>query len=138
MSMNKSFFGALFLLILVLFLTGCAQQQPEANVEQQQQGQEQAQSQEQATPQEQPVVKAFSMDEIALHNSKEDCWLLISGKVYDVTGWIAKGVHGPAILQGCGKDATTLFETRPMGSGTPHSEKARGFLAEYLIGELES
>jgi cytochrome b involved in lipid metabolism len=132
MSMNKSFFGALFLLILFLFLTGCSQQKAEANV-----GQQQQQSQEQKTPQEQAAAKTFTMEEIAQHSSKEDCWLLISGKVYDVTKNIPVHPGGAAILQGCGKDATTLFETRPMGSGTPHSEKAREYLAKTYIGDLK-
>jgi len=84
--------------------------------------------------------KTYAMEEIAKHKSAEDCWLLISGKVYDVTSFIAGGKHGggDAILVGCGIDATTLYETRPMGSGTPHSDKARGFLVNFYIGELKN
>lgn len=81
----------------------------------------------------------YKMEEIAKHGSAEDCWLLINGKVYDVTGFIAGGKHGggDAILAGCGIDATVLFETRPMGSGTPHSDKAVGYLSSFYIGDLQ-
>jgi hypothetical protein len=56
-----------------------------------------------------------------------------------VTGFIAGGKHGggDAILAGCGINATQLFNTRPMGSGTPHSDKARGFLDSFYIGEFQ-
>lgn len=79
----------------------------------------------------------YSMAKISSHNSKEDCWLLINNKVYDVTSFISSHPGGSAILQGCGKDATELYETRPMGSGTPHSSNARDMLKEYYIGDLE-
>lgn len=81
----------------------------------------------------------FTMDEISKHNSAEDCWLLIDGKVYDVTSFIASGNHGggDAILAGCGIDSTELYNTRPMGSGTPHSEKARSFLPNFYIGDFQ-
>jgi cytochrome b involved in lipid metabolism len=59
--------------------------------------------------------------------------------VYDVTKFIEASKHpgGEAIVEGCGKDATVLFATRPMGSGTPHSEKAYGFLTSFYIGDLK-
>lgn len=82
--------------------------------------------------------KSFTMNEVAVHNTAGDCWLAISGSVYDVTQFIADGKHGggDAIIEGCGNDATELFNTRPMGSGTPHSDKARGFLPNFQIGVL--
>lgn len=82
--------------------------------------------------------KAIAMDEIAQHNKKEDCWFAIDNVVYNVTQYIADEKHPgkDAIVQGCGKDATELFETRPMGSGTEHSSKARSFLPNFKIGVL--
>ena len=84
-----------------------------------------------------PAV-AYSIVDIAKHVTKEDCWFAIEGKVYDVTKVTMSGKHpgGEAILQGCGKDATVLFNTRPMGSGTEHSDKARSSLANFIIGDL--
>lgn len=82
--------------------------------------------------------ESFTLADIAKHETAEDCWLAIEGGVYDVTPFIASGKHpgGEAILQGCGKDATELFNTRPMGSGTPHSDKARDNLINFKIGTL--
>lgn len=89
--------------------------------------------------QNEPEAKpAFTLAQIAEHATSTDCWLAIEGKVYDITKQIAGGTHpgGEANVQGCGKDATELFNTRPMGSGTPHSDKARSFLPNFYIGEL--
>ncbi len=84
---------------------------------------------------EQISVKEYSLADVALHSVKGDCWMVISGKVYDLS---TSNSHpgGAAILEGCGKDATDLFETRPMGSGTPHSDNARKYLENYYVGEL--
>ncbi|MQL10592.1 cytochrome b5 domain-containing protein, partial [Escherichia coli] len=29
--------------------------------------------------------KTFTFDEVAKHNHKKDCWIIVNGKVYDVT-----------------------------------------------------
>lgn len=79
----------------------------------------------------------ISMEEVSGHSSVNDCWIVINGEVYDVTGFITSHPGGNAILEGCGKNATTLFETRPMGSGTSHSTRARGLLANYHVGKLK-
>lgn len=80
----------------------------------------------------------YTLAEVSAHATASDCWLAIDGKVYDVTGFIPGHPGKDAILQGCGKDATTLFQTRPMGSGTPHSERARDRLPDFYIGDLEA
>ena len=79
----------------------------------------------------------FTIAEIAEHNTETDCWLLIDGKVYDATNYIISHPGGTAMLQGCGTDATNLFNTRPMGSKTPHSGNAEKLLKDYYIGNLE-
>jgi L-lactate dehydrogenase (cytochrome) len=113
------------LLIAMLFsLGGCVQQPPT----QPGNGQEPP-----GNGQETPI----SLSELALHSIVSDCWLAIDGKVYGVTAFVSQHPGGSAILQGCGKDATMLFETRPMGSGTPHSENARAIRENYYIGILE-
>ncbi len=82
-------------------------------------------------------TKTFTMAEVAEHDSQDDCWLLIEGKVYDANPFIESQKHpgGAAIIQGCGIDATELFTNRPNGSGT-HSEQARSFLPNFYIGDL--
>lgn len=78
----------------------------------------------------------YSLSDVSQHDSKNDCWIAIRGVVYEVTDFIRSHPGGNAILEGCGTDATTLYETRPMGSQTPHSSSARSMLDEYEIGEL--
>jgi len=93
---------------------------------------------EESTPTEEALeIATYTMEEISLHNSIEDCWLLINGKIYDVTGFDTKHPGGRAVLAGCGIDSTELYETRPMGSGTPHSDKARTGLEKFYIGDLQ-
>jgi cytochrome b involved in lipid metabolism len=79
----------------------------------------------------------YTLEKVSVHDNENDCWLAISGKVYNATSFVAIHPGGQAILQGCGKDATTLFETRPTGSGTPHSANARNMLERYYIGEVK-
>ena len=88
-------------------------------------------------------LSTFPLTEIFKHNSEDDCWLLIDGKVYDVTEFISEHPGGKAILEGCGKEASTLYNQREredgttIGSGTPHSDRAREMLKDYYIGDLE-
>lgn len=79
----------------------------------------------------------IALETIAMHATPEDCWFAIEGKVYDVSPYIASGKHpgDEAILLGCGKDATEIFNKRP-NDGTSHSDKARAFLPEFYIGDL--
>ena len=74
--------------------------------------------------------------EIAAHNTRADCWFSMRGRIYDVTKFIPHHPGGDAILEACGKDATALFETRPMGSGKPHSFFAKLRARIYRIGAL--
>jgi cytochrome b involved in lipid metabolism len=80
----------------------------------------------------------FTLEEISLHDSPKDCWMAIEGKVYDITQYITDRQHpgGGTILNGCGKDATELFNKRPSSDNTPHSEKARSLLPPFYIGDL--
>ncbi len=77
----------------------------------------------------------FSLSKISEHDSEESCWLAIHGKVYDVTEFLSEHPGGAAILEGCGKDATEQYETKP--TGNTHSQNARDMLEEYYIGDLE-
>lgn len=82
-------------------------------------------------------VKTFTAADITPHNSAEDCWLSIDGKVYDVTEYIAAGMHpgGEAILNGCGlEDASALFAGIKDGEG--HPDMAREYLQNFYIGDV--
>ncbi|TGO61964.1 hypothetical protein BCON_0023g00220 [Botryotinia convoluta] len=49
--------------------------------------------------------------EVAEHNSKESCWVIVHGKAYDVTEFLPEHPGGPKIiLKYAGKDATEEYE----------------------------
>ena len=52
----------------------------------------------------------FSIDEVAKHNKKDDCWVIVDGKVLDVTSFLPDHPGGEkAILLYAGRDATEEF-----------------------------
>ncbi len=78
---------------------------------------------------------------VSQHATKQDCWMIISGEVYNVTEYVSNHPGGNDILRGCGKDATELFNTRrdgdkQIGSGTSHSSSARSTLERFKVGVL--
>ncbi len=92
------------------------------------------------TPQASPTgddMKTFTLEEVAKHSTPNDCWMVVDDMVYDVTPYIAQQKHpgGAAILDGCGKDATSIFKLRPQ-DGKPHSEGATNMLSKFMIGQL--
>jgi L-lactate dehydrogenase (cytochrome) len=49
-------------------------------------------------------------DEVQKHNSRESCWVVVGGEVYDVTGFLQDHPGGIApILKVAGTDATRVF-----------------------------
>ena len=70
------------------------------------------------------------MAEIEKHNTARSCWLLIDGKVYDVTDYKDHPGEFDELLQASGKDATDRF------NGIGHSDGAKESMADWLIGEL--
>lgn len=77
-------------------------------------------------------VRYITMEEVAKHNSEEDCWIVVKNKVYDVNEYIKSGVHpggNASITMNAGEDTTEDFEA-------VHSDKAWKQLEPYYIGEL--
>ncbi|KAL9188171.1 hypothetical protein ACHAXT_006549 [Thalassiosira profunda] len=53
----------------------------------------------------------FSMEEVGQHNTEEDCWIAIDGKVYDLTDFAEEHPAGPeSIIELAGQDGTEAFE----------------------------
>lgn len=78
----------------------------------------------------------LSTSEIAKHNRANNCWILVSGKVYNVTGSINSHPGGAnEIVKFCGADATAAFQTKD-GRGNNHSTTAYAMLANYFVGNL--
>ena len=45
------------------------------------------------------MKKEFDLAEVALHNSKEDLWIVIRGHIYDVTEWQHDHPGGYRVLE---------------------------------------
>eukprot|EP00811_Abedinium_folium_P019240 NODE_28182_length_486_cov_4.125348.p3 GENE.NODE_28182_length_486_cov_4.125348~~NODE_28182_length_486_cov_4.125348.p3 ORF type:complete len:92 (-),score=26.38 NODE_28182_length_486_cov_4.125348:114-389(-) len=56
-------------------------------------------------------AQRYTMDEVAKHRTGTDCWVVIRGRVFDVTSFMSihPGGHRPLLLYG-GRDATEEFE----------------------------
>lgn len=93
-------------------------------------------------------VKLYSYEEVAKHNNRNDLWMIIDGKVYDITKFqdevskqTIRKCHLFISLQHPGgeevlidegaKDATGPFED------VGHSEDARDILKKYYIGDVD-
>jgi len=51
------------------------------------------------------------MEEVAKHNTKEDCWVVLYGKAYDLTKFAKVHPGGSKLIfDSAGKDATALFD----------------------------
>ncbi|KAK5943376.1 hypothetical protein PMZ80_004383 [Knufia obscura] len=77
--------------------------------------------------------KQFTRQEVEKHNSKEDCWLVINGNVYDSTSVLSWHPGGSAtLLANAGKlslEVTSSFESI-------HDEYAHKKLSECVIGRV--
>ncbi|XP_009151679.1 cytochrome B5 [Brassica rapa] len=77
--------------------------------------------------------KVFTLEEVSQHTSNQDCWIVIDGKVYDVTKFLDDHPGGDeVILTSTGKDATDDFED------VGHSSTAKAMLDEYYVGDIDS
>mmetsp|Transcript_75996 Transcript_75996/g.171847 ORF Transcript_75996/g.171847 Transcript_75996/m.171847 type:complete len:520 (+) Transcript_75996:82-1641(+) len=53
----------------------------------------------------------LSMEEVAKHSTKEDCWVVLYGKAYDLTKFARVHPGGAKLIHdNAGKDATALFD----------------------------
>ena len=89
-------------------------------------------------------LSSFTKQEVTAHNTKQDCWTIINGGVYNITPYIQRHPGGNEITRACGNDGTVLFAERktqdgqPVGSGTPHSVSAKSQLEEFKIGTVKN
>lgn len=73
----------------------------------------------------------ITLEEVAQHDSFDDCWIVIYDRVYDVTHFLRKHPGGDdVIMDHAGRDATIAFH------GTGHSRHAVEQMRNFLIGVL--
>ncbi|OJD29361.1 cytochrome b5 [Diplodia corticola] len=76
-------------------------------------------------------VPVYSLKEVAAHSKKNDLWIVVHGKIYDVTSYLLDHPGGAeAIEEVAGTDCTAAFED------VGHSEDARELLQPLLVGVL--
>lgn len=77
---------------------------------------------------------AYTLDDVAKHATKDDCWTAIDGVVYDLTKFASSHPGGEDKIIGlCGKDGTDDFNGQH-GS----DDQAQSKLKDYEIGVLNS
>ena len=78
------------------------------------------------------VLKEYTLADIAQHNSQKDIWIVIKGKVYDVTPYVEEHPGGLAILRNAGGDTTEGFH------GPQHPPRVFDIIDDFLIGKLST
>lgn len=74
--------------------------------------------------------REVTREEVARHNTPDDCWIIVAGKVYDISEWAPHHPGGAGIARMyAGKDSTAQF-------GDYHSSEAVAHLVHFLVGDL--
>jgi cytochrome b involved in lipid metabolism len=85
------------------------------------------------TPSVTPPATTITLAQVAQHSTTNDCWMVIQGKVYNVSTYIGRHPGGNTIVSGCGVDATTMFNAK---GGRGHSQSAWNLLPQFFVGAL--
>jgi alkylation response protein AidB-like acyl-CoA dehydrogenase/predicted heme/steroid binding protein len=83
----------------------------------------------------------FTMEQVATHNSDGDAWMVIDGKVYDVSKFMKVHPGGAGILRlYAGKDATQEFFALHKAEvlGSTGGKLVKGTVSGATVGALES
>eukprot|EP00227_Mantoniella_beaufortii_P008841 CAMPEP_0197575742 /NCGR_PEP_ID=MMETSP1326-20131121/1031_1 /TAXON_ID=1155430 /ORGANISM="Genus nov. species nov., Strain RCC2288" /LENGTH=133 /DNA_ID=CAMNT_0043138559 /DNA_START=52 /DNA_END=453 /DNA_ORIENTATION=- len=74
----------------------------------------------------------YSRAQVAKHNKQTDLWVVIKGKVFDLSEYVDEHPGGvKAMMKNAGGDATAGF------FGPQHPSRAHDMLGEYQVGVLE-
>ncbi|EHK21296.1 uncharacterized protein TRIVIDRAFT_59656 [Trichoderma virens Gv29-8] len=77
-------------------------------------------------------VPQYTTDDVAAHKARDDLWISIHGKVYNITEYVRDHPGGADLLiDVAGRDATEAYED------VGHSEDADEILQTHLIGTLK-
>lgn len=72
----------------------------------------------------------YTWDEIQEHNRLEDCWIVVQGKVYDVTAWVPRHPGGKTLVSGAGRESTAFMYSY-------HPRYVMEMLQQYYIGDVD-
>ncbi len=85
------------------------------------------------TPEPTHTGTAFTMSQVASHNSAASCYTVIEGSVYDVTSYISRHPGGQSAIKSiCGVDGSGAFGGQHSGESKPAST-----LAPFKIGIVQ-
>merc|ERR1711868_30535 len=76
-------------------------------------------------------LKTFSLEEVAKHNTREDCWIIVGTDVLDVTKYLDEHPGGDVIFECAGTDATDAFEN------VGHSQSAYDYTKKLVVGKYK-
>lgn len=77
-------------------------------------------------------ASAYTMEEVAKHNTAESCWVAVNGNAYDLTEWIGNHPGGSQAIESmCGTDGTSAFERKHGGEEDPAAA-----LERYRLGPI--
>ncbi|XP_040265859.1 cytochrome b5 [Bufo bufo] len=80
---------------------------------------------------EESPVTYYTLEDVRKRNSAKELWLVIHGRVYDITRFVEEHPGGEEVLfEQAGADATESFED------VGHSVDARDMLTQYYVGDL--
>jgi len=82
-------------------------------------------------------INYVSMGEVQQHNTFNDCWIVLEGKVYDANVLISTHPSGRMVINYCGKDATEFIKTQLFKGDVDFLKNAEGYLKQSYIGELK-
>lgn len=76
-------------------------------------------------------VDKYTLEEVATHDSEDDCWIVVGEKIYDATEYINEHPAGPeSVVANCGTDDTEGYESVGAHNGAMED------LESLYIGEL--
>ena len=76
------------------------------------------------------TAPSFTAAEVLEHNTREDAWIIVDQKVYDISPYVEGHPGGDAILQNVGGDSSIGF------NGPQHPPTVRDALDSFYIGDL--
>ncbi|AOW03954.1 uncharacterized protein YALI1_D15063g [Yarrowia lipolytica] len=85
-----------------------------------------------AIPTDTAEKKIFTLKQVAEHKDRNDLWMIINGKVYDISSFVDEHPGGEEVLLDAGgTEATNAFDD------VGHSEDAYGILNDLYVGEVD-